>query len=263
MNPCFTSPERNELLKQYFSVLDEVRNPDRTGQDEHQQENNARSPDAERLDMRLLDLRRSYQDCLPFIPLSRCPISGKVLYHSFDPFGIDGIWWDYQSPERPPEHLPSTVVALTGSMILKEPVENFRFLCLPGPGIPFVLPRLLSQKGVVAVVSTVTCGSHTGYPVVYYMDPIIAGIPRVNTWGMNRWEFINGDGVLNWGELTIGTGEMDFNLGPWIEKGRLRWIRHGDATMELHSGNSNCPYIDMKGERRIQRVQYGKIWYEP
>lgn len=262
MNPCFTEQQRSELLVRYFSTLAKVRKLSSSELDDRQQEGNDVLRQVHAMEQALVDLRRTYREGLPVLPLSRCPISGQVMYHSFDPFGIDGLWWDYHAPARPPEHFPSTVVAMAGSLALGQPVRDVPFLCLPGPGIPFILPRLLKQEGVFAVLSTIRCGEHTGYPVMYFADPIPQGTPRVNMWGANRWEFVNDDGVLEWGESYTGTRDMDFNLEPWMEQKKLHWIREGDVTMTLHSGSSGCPYTGLLGERRIQRVQYGKVWFE-
>src|SRR5689334_15262688 len=58
-------------------------------------------------------LRTEYARGVPVVPISRCPITNEVLRHSLDTFGLDGLWWDFESPCRPTESVPPTFAGLT------------------------------------------------------------------------------------------------------------------------------------------------------
>ena len=89
------------------------------------------------------NLREAYRAGVPFVGLSRCPISGEVLRHSLDIHGLDGLWWNSGNPIRPREERSKTLFAFTGAMTLNKEVEFTDFLVKPGPGVPFVIPKLL------------------------------------------------------------------------------------------------------------------------
>jgi hypothetical protein len=205
-------------------------------------------------------LKTQYRDHLPVLPLSRCPFTGQVLYRSIDLYGIDGYWWDYHNPIRLLTFMPSTFLSFTGALGLSGPVEETAFLCSPGPGVPFVIPKLLSGEKVKAVIFSLKIGPHTGYPIVYFANPGPQGIEPLNDWGTDHWKYCDLYGGLHWNESVDIEDEHDFNLDPYLRSGQLLWISPGDRTMTFRSGLVGCPYVDLKGERRIQRIQYGKVW---
>jgi hypothetical protein len=227
--------------------------------------NSASSPDrsakeASALYSNLADLRQQYRLHLPVLPLSRCPFTGQVVYHSLDPLGLDGFFWDFHDPIRFPTYLPSPLFSFSGALQLGNPVEKTRFLCLPGPGIPFVIPEFMGADGVKAVIYSLRIGSHTGYPILYFTDPVPPGIEPVNDWGADHWKRVDVFGTVHWNESVDFEDEYDFDLVPYIRSKKLLWISPGDRTMTLRSGTDGCPYVDLKGERRIQRIQDGKVW---
>ncbi len=210
-------------------------------------------------------LLRRYTDSLPERPLSRCPFSGQILSLVIDDRGLDGLWWNHHAPKRPPGRLPATFFALDGALKLEEKPEKAPFLCAPGPDVPFVLPRLLQFTQVRAVVSSLKIGPHTAYPIVYYADPMLYGEKRVNDWGTDRyWEEGNLlPGVFGPGEyisLTPDPEEYDFDLKPWIRRGKLLWIAPGDQRLVLHGHATGCPYLDLPGSRRLKYIQNGEVW---
>ena len=81
-----------------------------------------------------MDLRARYQAGLPFLPVSRCPFSRQVVYHSLDPFGTDGLWWNYTAPVRPVENLPVTFHGITGALALNGPPDTCPVPLRAGPG---------------------------------------------------------------------------------------------------------------------------------
>ena len=207
------------------------------------------------------DLRNAYREGVPFVELSRCPISGDVLRRSLDIYGLDGLWWDNRNPIRPREQLNATLLAFTGAMKLSEDLEFASFLVKPGPGVPFVIPRLFSHNSVQAVLSSVPVGKHTGFVIAYFADPLPENFRRANDWGWEQYEVIRKDGQTGWDSIDEIEDDYDFDLSRWIEQGRLLWIYPGDSEMNLHEGKKDCPYIDIEGIREVQRIKEGTLWY--
>ena len=258
----FTRRERQELLDRYFPAYRRWQDLDYqiavAGKNPHEE----MVQEHEQLDRSLMDLRKQYEAGLPFLPLSRCPFSRQVVYHSIDPFGIDGLWWNYEAPVRPVENLPVTFHAITGALSLNGPPGDTPFLCVPGPGAPYVLPAVLSHDHVTAVVSSVPVGSHTGYAILYFTGREQAAVPRPDSWGMDHWELLGRNGSLHWGEDSSAVQAADFMLAPWIENGKLLWIRQDDRTLSLQTGTAGCPYLALGGTRRIQRIRAGRVQQE-
>jgi hypothetical protein len=212
----------------------------------------------DRLQAQLSELWDAYAAAVPRLPVARCPFTGAVVVHSCDDAGLDGLWWQYESPVRPAESLPPTFWALTGAVSIASPPESVPFLCKPGPGVPYVLPNLLGARPVKAVLRSFPVGRHTAYSIAYFVALPGLGLPRPNTWGTDYYTWTNEAGGQRWGQVEEDE-EFDFDLRPWLERGQLLWIAPDDAGLELHSGAAGCPYLDLEGERRPQYVQYGEV----
>lgn len=208
---------------------------------------------------RQAELWDRYETSVPVAPLSRCPHTGAVVSHSIDTAGLDGLWWNYDAPVRPKESLPPAYFALAGAVKLGEPLENFPFTCRPGPEVPYVVPELLELPGMRAVVSSVKVGAHTGYPVFYFAQPSPGPIRRVNTWGTGDYRFESPDGDWVWDTVDEVPEDYDFDLEPWIAKGRLLWIAPGDASLTLRSHVRRCPYLGLEGRRYPMQITMGEV----
>ena len=66
--------------------------------------------------------------------------------------------------------------------------------------------------------------------------------------------------MVRWGEYDLHIEEYDFELSPWIEAGKLHWIKSGDESLTLMTSTENCPYIGLKGNRELQRIERGEVW---
>lgn len=207
------------------------------------------------------DLTQEYIDGLPKVAISRCPFTGNPVIHSLDPFGFDGLWWDYETPQRPVESLPDTFHALCGAVNLAEPVETTTFVVRPGPGKPFVIPNLLGDPTVVAVLSSVRIGPHTGYPVCYFSSSPASLEFQPNSWGAAFRMEGRGLPGYGWSSREILPQEMDFDLEPWIRSEKLGWIAPGDAAARIRTAVEDCPYTAMKGTIQLQTVYRGKVTY--
>ena len=201
-----------------------------------------------------------YVEGTPIVALSRCPFTDEVVYHSIDTFGLDGLWWKYLAPARRAEVLPASCFAVTGAVRLAPTVERGPFLCVPGPEVPYVIPRLLELPGMTAVISSLPIGDHDGFAVVYFAEPVPVRARRANRWGASDYWFRDENGAERWSEVPEDEGEFDFDLGPWIEAGRVRWIAPGDAGLRLNESTAGCPYIGLDGRSEVLRVQNGRVW---
>lgn len=208
---------------------------------------------------RLVELRRRYEEGLPRIALSRCPWTGLLVRHSFDPFGLDGLWWDYHNPARPLRERVWFCRAITGAVAIEPPVERFPFLAKPGPAAPYVIPRLLGAPQVQATLSSISCGRHRAWCVAYYSLHETPGLDWPSDWGSAlRWDE-GGEGPGGWCDAAEFEEEWDFELAPWIRSGKLAWIAPGDASMTLRRDLEGCPYLDLPGVRQMQYVQDGEV----
>lgn len=203
-----------------------------------------------------VSLRTEYARGVPVVPMSRCPFTNEVLHHSIDTFGLDGLWWDYESPCRPTESVTSTFVGLTGALRAGGAIEYTQFLVKPGPSVPFVVPRIL-EAGAVAVMSEVAIGSHAGYAVAYFAQTPLQ-TTLFNEWGVNSYRQYDRGVARSW-DAASEADAMYFDLKPWVNRELLNWIAPGDASLTLRQGLGGCPYVDLPGTRALQRIQYGTV----
>lgn len=205
-----------------------------------------------------------YLALLPEVTIARSPDSGEPVRWRLDTAGLDGWYWRHQASEREePDPMPAGWLAMSGAMRLVEPVEHTPFQLVPGPGAPYVVPRLLEVPTISAVVSQVAVGRHTGWAVTYFgANP--DNVELVNTWGSDTYHVYDESGTwLGWHQSIDRVSDYDFDLGPWLESGRLLWIAPDDESATLREGAEGCPYLDLPGPRRIAYVQDGEIEYGP
>jgi len=253
-----TGSERDDLVGELLEarrVLDEASTLlDRSGDDDAVEL--SRYEEAAK---RLEEAERRYEAWLPRPALSRCPLTGAVFRRAIDTGGLDGPWWDADRPVRPVQPAFPTFFAFGGAVDVGETPPSTPFLVLPGPGIPWVCPRLLRLPGVRAVVSRIFVGTHSAYPVVYFCENPYPGVPRINDWGAQDHTLpgIHGEPVT--GTVYPVTSDYDFELGPWIASGRVLWVAPGDPELELHSSVDDCPYIDLPGRRKPVMLRRGIV----
>ncbi len=249
--------ERKEFLQQYFAKLEKWREYDLTL---FQEGSPAETAVMEKLQEQLAAMRDEYENWLPVVPFSRCPFSGETVDYCIDLLGLDGLWWNYDAPVRRTIELPPAFFALDGSVQLSGSIDDAPFLCKPGAGVPGVLTRLLSQEEIQAVISSFPIGQHQGYAIFYFAEDAPEDMVRVNTWGTRIYTFLDQENMVRWGEYDLSIDDYDFELGKWIEAGKLHWIQPGDETLTLMSTLENCPYIGLEGNRELQRIERGEVW---
>ncbi len=201
-----------------------------------------------------------YFSSLPRLVLSRCPFSGGLYRHSFDPWGVDGYWWQETSTKTTEEPDPGRHFGvLQGAVDLAgEEVPGGREPAHIGPGVPFVIPRVLDQPGVVAVISSIPLDDgRTAWPIVYFAeDPLPPG-SFTQSWTRTSYSWTRGDGGFGW---RVDTDPWDFDLESWIDRGKVLWIGQDDPEYRLRSKSDGpCPYAGLEGIRGMQIVEAGEV----
>lgn len=244
--------ERKALLAETFELMRRYR---------RYQIYNDPSVDGKSLTDRLSVMYERYREWLPRLPLSRCPFCDQIAARSFDPYGLDGLWWHYDLPIRAlNEPRCPHFFAFTGAVQLDwERIVDVPKVVLVGPEVPFVVPRMLQGQPVRAVISSIAVGDNTAYPIFYFADPI-PDISRINDWGTSGYTFIKANGSSAWDEVVPDIGEYDFELAPWLDSSQVRYILPDDASLTLRSGAAGCPYLDLPGRRDLVFTQYGEAW---
>jgi hypothetical protein len=199
-----------------------------------------------------------YREGVPVKFISVCPFTHQALLHSIDDFGLDGLWWNNELPARPAEDVEYTFYALDGALEIGSSIEQFPFLCSPGPAVPFVLPRLLQNENIRAVLSSMKIGCHRAYLICYFSKTYLPELNRVNEFGLDFYRIHNLDSTCL--KSSYYDYNRDFSLEEWIRQGKLLWIRPDDAQLILHSTVSDCPYCGLKGTKNQQYIQNGKLW---
>jgi len=129
---------------------------------------------------------------------------------------------------------------------------------IPGPEVPFVVPRLLSLPGMVAVIGEVRSQTgDVGYPVAYFSEQEIAPEKLHQFWLRQDFWFKTEAGDASW---IIASDTWDFDLKPWVDKKKVLWVGEKDGKPAALSADSGkpCPYVNLPGERRPQIVSFGE-----
>ncbi|HWN97489.1 MAG TPA: hypothetical protein VNT99_20830 [Methylomirabilota bacterium] len=201
-----------------------------------------------------------YADRLPRIVMSVCPHTGQPLKKSFDRWGVDGPWWhkdrEVELDEPTP---PSTFKVLLGALALHQrtPVEA-RAPVIPGPEVPFVVPRLLGLPGMVAVISRLEMETgDIAYPIAYFSTVEIPHARLHQFWLQEDYWFDTPEGESAW---LIANDVWDFNLEPWIRSGQLHWTEGQGPEIRVVDGRKGepCPFLNLPGDQQPQSLGFGK-----
>ncbi len=154
----FAADERAALLERYFAAYRaaeaaELARPER---------------DASAFRAEMAAVARTYVDAVPILAVARSPFSGEVFETSLDTFDVDGLWWAYDYEYRPYVPRPVDLYGFTGALKVDGPLPAFSLKAMLGPDVPFVLPALMADPSMVAVLSAVRIGPHVGFPVTYW-----------------------------------------------------------------------------------------------
>jgi hypothetical protein len=196
---------------------------------------------------------------LPRPALSCCPLCEKPLHRSFDPFGLDGLWW--RSDVQPDEPQPCLhFCLLLGAVDLAGVTPAPDFDVQPGPGAPFVVPRILAMPEMVAVVSEVAMADGTkAYPIAYFAPrrPPIQTLTA--SWARRNFVYKTQLGVQAWRRADepptgLPPDAWDFELASWITEGKLRWCEPGSDRSRLAATSTTCPFVGLSGVKDAQLI---------
>ena len=201
-------------------------------------------------------LRSRYADQLPDVTVARSPDTGALVRWPIDTIDLDGWFWDHDLPARRDPQPPPGWLTMTGALRLAAPPTPAPFTCAPGADVPAVIPRILTQPGVRAVLAEVPIGPHTGWTVTYFGPR--PPFPLANLWGTDRYPAA-GPGGWGWDTEPPEGHDNDYELGTWLDSGRLLWITPGDPTARLRSGPADCPYLDLPGRRTPAIIRDGAV----
>lgn len=200
-------------------------------------------------------IRAAYQEGLHAARASRCPFTGGEAVIGWDPYGVDGLFWDRENPERHDDELPPAFFALSGSVALADDPETAPFLVMPGPGVPALIREYIELPAVRAVISELPLGRHRAFAVFYYADPQPYGEADL----YNEWGACPGFRRRSAGRELLDS-DYDFDLEPWIDDKKLFWIAPGDDSLALRDGAAGCPYLGLAGPRSEQYLCDGRYW---
>ncbi len=162
-----------------------------------------------------------YWHWLPPRKLSRCPFCQEDLNLKFDPVDFNGFWW-MDRTERTANNQPTCphFVLLTGAVDRKGNDKQDPLIpIIPGPDKTFVIPTILEKDGMKAVVSDVAmnCG-YVAHPIAYFLEDPPEQLKPDQQWGRKSF-YYQPDATKE--EVHITEDDFDFEIEPWIEKGKL------------------------------------------
>ncbi|MFZ2148960.1 MAG: hypothetical protein WAV28_17250 [Sedimentisphaerales bacterium] len=245
----FSKDERDELLRNY-NEAQRIYN---------QLMDQEKFDEADKFRDKAKRLSEEYFQKVPRLTVSCCPFDGKPLIRTFDPYGLDGLWWQGAAM---PEELPTCThfCLMLGAVRYNDlPPRAGNFEVRPGPEVPYVLPRLLEFPGMVAVISTINMeNGYTAYPIAYFAEKR----PPVNEltagWARTMYLYKTQLGEDGW---KIPNDIWDFDLKAWLTVGKIRWCPPDSDNALLSSEPfDRCPYLDLPGERQRIVVQEDRFW---
>lgn len=201
---------------------------------------------------------RQYLETVPDVPIARSPHTQAVVHYAIDTDSFDGPWWDSEGPVRPALVLPREIFALTGATRLEIPAPQTDHVVLPGPGAPYVIPRLLAHGGIKAVMSGIAIGASWAWVICYFAPDPAPAIPRANTWGLSSYIAFDETGRVTGDSIAFDPADYDFDLAPHINAGALLWIAPRDPELRLRTTAADCPYLDLAGPRQPVRLYRGE-----
>ncbi|MDT0270201.1 hypothetical protein RM844_28415 [Streptomyces sp. DSM 44915] len=209
------------------------------------------------------EARAAYRAWLPEVPVARCPASGRLVTWPLDQVDLDGPWWNVDAPvRRLPAEPPAAWLAMTGALRLdRSALAVAPFRARPGPGVPYVLPRLLGLPGVRAVLGQLAVGPHTAW-VTSYFGSVPPGTELADLWGQDSYPVWRHGRWQGWAAAGFRAEDNDHDLLPWLRRGKLWWIAPGDRSWTPRQG-LDCPFLGLPGTRENQVVRRGEVCHPP
>jgi len=206
---------------------------------------------------KLAGLYNRYESTLTQLPLSRCPVTGQVVVLAIDVRGLDGPYWNAERPIRPVQVFPQTLFAYCGAIETDGARAAGLHVLRPGPGRPFIVPRIMAIEGMNAVISKLKIGKDEAFAIFYFHPDPPYDHARVNYWGADYHaaEWQEGKSyVLDVPDLEP---DFDFDVQSWIADGRVYWIEPRDKNLQLKSDAAGYPFAGAAGRAFPVRIQDG------
>ena len=120
-------------------------------------------------------------------------------------------------------------------------------------------PRLLEMPGMVAVISELPMANgYTADPIAYFAEKRPPPDQLTADWPRRVHVYTTQLGEEGWSPVNDA---WDFDLGPWLTKGKVRWCPPESARDVLSSDPPDgCPYVDLPGRRERIIVQGQDSW---
>jgi hypothetical protein len=223
----------------------------------------SRRPFSNKIRKELDELEDKYFESLPILTMGCCPFCEEVLKSKFDPFNINSFWWKTPFSKYiyfNCDHFYLLAGALNYND--KRPMKGIpnSTSMQPGPEVPFIYEDELEPEGRIAVISQIKMEvGYTAYPITYFSK-----IPKKLGQFAPAWktEFVsikNESGIDEWYSYNW---DIDFNLMPWLEKGKLKWCDPDTDNTQLSTLSiDKCPYIDLPGKKRRVKIDRTSFYY--
>ena len=209
----------------------------------------------------ILAAEAAYFEAIPRTPVSCCPYCAEPLVRTFDPYGLEGFWWRSSAEPEEPRACRHFCLLRGAVDLAGEPPDGGDFEAHVGPAVPYVIPRILELPGMIAVVSRIrTADRHLAYPVAYFAERRPPPQDLTAGWARTNYVYMTQLGEVRW---RVPNDPWDFELRPWLERGKLRWCTSNGQTFVLSPESEAFPYLDLPGERRPQVVKGNALFFEP
>ena len=209
-------------------------------------------------------LLQQYHDRLLRLAISRCPYCSELLWRPFDAWGLDGLAW--QPGESKSTSQPATCShfgVLVGAVNLNGlPAKSGPYGAYPGPEVPYVIPRILQLPTMLVVISAIPMSDgYTAYPVAYFSEVPPPPGSLTQSWTKSEYHYTDASGRQCW---TVKTDPWDFDLAPWVQCGKVKWIDPGDASLTIRQHPATAfPFANLPGRREQQVIKGNKLTTQP
>lgn len=214
-----------------------------------------------RLAGRLPELTAQYFASLPTVVFSRCPLCNQPLTGAFDPWGFDGFWW---IPDRRDESVRVTGcehyrLLLGAVSLLNHPPISGPYVAKLGPDTPYLIPRLLDLKTMVAVIHALPMiPGYVAYPIAYFSSEEPPCGFLTAAWTDDSYSYTLPDGSPAW---TMRDDPWIFDFSPWQARQQVRWTIPNNASALLAPLTGSCPYINHNTVQRPQECVDNRVYH--
>jgi hypothetical protein len=127
------------------------------------------------------------------------------------------------------------------------------FVARIGPEVPYVIPRILEVPGMIAVLSKLEMTpGYTAYLIAYFAERRPPVQDLAAHWPRTTFLYNQGAVLHRW---CFDHEASDFDLAPWLERGKVRWCDPASNNARLSTDSSeNCPYVDLPGRRECLEI---------